>query len=101
VTVNPASFLREQDGALFLSLKVQPRAKRTELGGTVGTELKLKVTAPPVDSAANEAVLEFLATLLDLPRRSVTLVRGQTSQHKVIRLEGLTLTQAALRLNLP
>lgn len=91
-------FLREQDGAVWLALKVQPRAKRTEFAGTVGTELKLKVTAPPVDSAANEAVLEFLATQLDLPRRAVILARGATSQHKLIRLDGISALQTAKRL---
>ena len=91
-------FLREQDGAVWLALKVQPRAKRTEFAGTVGAELKLKVTAPPVDSAANEAVLEFLATQLDLPRRAVTLARGATSQHKLIRLDGIPAPRAAERL---
>ena len=96
--MSPPPFLREQDGALMLSLKVQPRAKRNELAGTVGTELKLKVTAPPVDSAANEAVLEFIADTLGLPRRAVNLVRGQTSQHKTLRLDGLTLDEAAARL---
>lgn len=90
--------LREQDGAVLISLKVQPRARRTEWAGTLGDELKLKVTAPPVDSAANEAVLEFLATQFGLPRRAVSLIRGATSQHKVIRLDGISLADAAARI---
>lgn len=82
----------------MLALKVQPRASRNELAGPLGHELKLKVTAPPVDSAANEAVVEFLAERLGLPRRGVTLLRGQTSPHKVLRLDGITLEEAARRL---
>jgi uncharacterized protein (TIGR00251 family) len=96
--VTPPVFLREQDGAVVLALKVQPRASRNEIAGPLGQELKLKVMAPPVDSAANEAVVEFLAKLLGLPRRAVSLVRGQTSPHKLIRLDGISLTDAAQKL---
>ncbi len=83
---------------MFLSVKVQPRARRNEVGGLHGGELKVAVTAPPVDSAANEAVVELLAETLGLPRRAVTLVRGQTSRHKLLRLEGITAETAAAKL---
>lgn len=96
--VNLPPFLRIQDGAVILALKVQPRASRNEIAGPLGNELKLKVTAPPVDSAANGAVVEFLAGHLKLPRRCVTLVRGQTSTHKSIRLDSITAEDAARRL---
>lgn len=82
----------------MLALKVQPRASRNEISGPLGQELKLKVMAPPVDSAANEAVVEFLAEHLGLPRRAVNLVRGQTSPHKTIRLDGIALAEAARKL---
>ncbi len=91
-------YLRSQGRDVFLSVKVQPRASRNELGGLHGSELKLAVTAPPVDSAANQAVVEFLAAALGLPRRNVTLVRGQTSRHKVLRLDGITAEAAAAKL---
>lgn len=94
-------FLSVHDDALLLSIKVQPRARRNELAGTLGPELKVRVTAPPVDSAANEAVVEFLAETLRIPRRQVTLVRGQTSTHKVIRIDGLDAATAAERLDQP
>lgn len=94
----PPVFLREQDGAVMLALKVQPRASRNEIAGPLGQELKLKVMAPPVDSAANEAVVEFLAEQLGLPRRAVSLVRGHTSPHKLIRLDGISLADAAQNL---
>jgi uncharacterized protein (TIGR00251 family) len=92
--------LREHDGEVWLSLKVQPRASRNELAGLIGNELKLKVTAPPVDSAANEAVLAFLTEVLGRPRRDVTLQRGRTSPHKTVAIRGLTLAEAAARLDL-
>ena len=74
----------------MLSLKVQPRASRNEIGAALGDELRVKVTAPPVDDAANEAVVRFLAEALDCPRSHVELVRGQTSRHKLVRLHGLS-----------
>jgi uncharacterized protein YggU (UPF0235/DUF167 family) len=52
--------------------------------------LKVKVTAPPVDSAANRAVIEFIAETLNCPRSAVTLVRGETARHKRLLLKGLT-----------
>jgi uncharacterized protein (TIGR00251 family) len=96
--VIPPTFLREQDGAEMLTLKVQPRASRNEIAGPLGQGLKLKVMAPPVDSAANEAVLGFVTKHLVLPRRAVILVRGQTSPHKTIRLDGISLADAARKL---
>lgn len=83
---------------MVLALKVQPRASRNEIAGPLGQQLKLKVTAPPVDSAANDAVVEFLAEHLGLPRRAETLVRGQTSPHKTILLDGISLADAARKL---
>ncbi|MFA6543561.1 MAG: DUF167 domain-containing protein [Limisphaerales bacterium] len=91
-------YLRSQADGVFLSVKVQPRASRNAVGGLHGTELKVAVTAPPVDAAANEAVLALLAETLGLPRRAVTLVRGQTSRHKVLRLDGITVEAAAAKL---
>lgn len=96
--MNPPPYLQAQNNGLLLAVRVQPRASRTELAGIMGAELKIKVTAPPVDSAANDALVAFLAATLDLPKRAVTLVRGQTSRHKVLRLEGLTLQEAVTRL---
>lgn len=99
--MSPPPYLQEQNNGLLLAVRVQPRASRTELAGIMGAELKVKVTAPPVDSAANDALVAFLATTLDLPKRAITLVRGQTSRHKLLRLEGLTLQEAVTRLNPP
>ena len=93
-----APFLRAHPDGVFLQIKVQPRASRNEVGECVGNELKVKVTAPPVDAAANEALLRLLAERLDCPRSAVQLVRGQTSRHKVIFLQGLSSEVVAKRL---
>jgi uncharacterized protein len=67
---------------------LQPRASKNEIGEPLGDELKIKVTAPPVDAAANEALIELLAEKLDCPRGKVELLRGHTSRHKTILLHG-------------
>ena len=91
-------YLRVTNQAVVLSIKAQPRAGRTEIVGLLGSELKVKVAAPPVDSAANEALMEYLSERLKCPRRAVILVRGQTSTHKQVAVHGLTAEQIAERL---
>jgi len=83
-----AGFLREQPDGVLLSVKVQPRASKNEIGEPVGDELKIRLAAPPVDAAANEALLELLAETLDCARNRVELVRGHKSRHKLIKLYG-------------
>ncbi len=83
-------FLRAQPDGTLLSVKLQPRASANQIVGPAGAELKIKVTAPPVDAAANQALLELLAEKLDCARNRVELVRGHKSRHKVIKLHGFT-----------
>ena len=83
-------FLRVQADGVLLSVKLQPRASANEIGDALGNELRIKVTAPPVDAAANEALVKLLAQRLDCPRNRVELMRGHTSRHKTIKLHGLT-----------
>lgn len=83
------AFLRETPEGLVLTVKVQPRASRNKLGERTGAEWKIWVTAPPVDSAANQAVVEFLAEELGLSKSRVELVRGGTNRHKTILLRGM------------
>jgi len=88
-----APYLQKRPEGVCISLKVQPRASRNEIAGPIGNELKIKVTAPPVDSAANEAVLELLAETLGCARNQFELIRGATSRHKQILVRGLTTAQ--------
>lgn len=85
----PAFITPHAEGVL-LAIKLQPRASKNEIGEPLGSELRVKVTAPPVDAAANEALLRLLADTLDCPRREVELVRGHTSRHKLVRVRGMT-----------
>lgn len=78
----------EADGALILSLHVQPNAKVTEFVGLHGEAMKLRLAAPPVDGKANAALLAFLADYCALPKRAVTLLSGQNARTKRVRLNG-------------
>lgn len=91
-------FLRVQSDGILLSIKVQPRASTNEIGEPLGAELRVKVTAPPVDAAANEALVRLLAQTLDCPRNRIELVRGHTSRHKTVKLYGLRAEDVLLRL---
>jgi uncharacterized protein (TIGR00251 family) len=76
-----------------VSVKLQPRASVNEMCAPLGGELRIKVTAPPVNSAANEALVKFIAEKLDCARNRVELIRGQKSRHKTIKLHGFTLEE--------
>ena len=84
------SYLQIQNDRVLLHVKVQPRASRNQIGEAVGRELKIKLTAPPVDSAANKALVTFLAELLDCSRGAVQILHGETSRHKVIAVQGVS-----------
>lgn len=88
--MEPPTFLRVQPDGVVLSVKVQPRASSDEIGQAQGNELRIKVSAPPVDAAANEALVRLLADRLDCPRNRIELLRGHTSRHKQIKLHGFS-----------
>ena len=98
IAMHEASFLQSQPDGALLRVKVQPRAPRSEVVGMLGQELKIKIAAPPVDSAANDTLIEFLATQLDCPRRCVELLRGLKSPHKVLKLHGVSAAEAMAKL---
>lgn len=81
-------FLRAHPDGVLLSVKVQPRASKNQISGEHGGELKIHITAPPVDAAANEALVEFLAEKLNCARNRIEIVRGHKSRHKLLKLHG-------------
>jgi len=87
------AFLTAQAGGVRLAVKLQPRASNNEICAPLGDELKIKVTAPPVDAAANEALVKLLAERLACSRSRVELVRGHTSRHKTVMLHGFKLEE--------
>ncbi|HEY6271542.1 MAG TPA: DUF167 domain-containing protein [Terriglobales bacterium] len=82
--------VRETSAGLTFAVKVQPRARKNTITGVVGDALKLSLTAPPIEGRANEAVIRFFADLFEIPRSSVTIASGATSQRKVLRITGLS-----------
>ena len=83
-------FLHAQSDGTLLCVKLQPRSSVNAIGEPIGGELRIKVTAPPVDAAANEALVRLLAERLDCARGRVELVRGHKSRHKIVKLHGFT-----------
>jgi hypothetical protein len=71
-------------------VRLQPRASRNEIAGTLDGVLRVRLHAPPVDGAANEALVAFLAERLAVPRRGIRIVTGATSRTKLIEVEGVT-----------
>jgi uncharacterized protein (TIGR00251 family) len=73
-----------------IAFQVQPRAKRTEVVGWHDDAIKIRLRAPPVDGAANDELVRFLAKQTGVPRSAITIVSGRTSRKKRISLEGVT-----------
>ena len=74
----------------ILIVKATPRASRTEIVGAEAGWLRVRLQAPPVDGRANEALTEFLAEKLDLPRRAVSVLAGATGRLKKVHISGLS-----------
>ena len=92
------AMIKTLPAGVSFAVKVHPRAKKNAITGQVDEVFKLALTAPPVDGKANDACIEFLAKLLNVPRSSVTIAAGQSSRNKVIRVAGLTAQQVRDRL---
>lgn len=96
-TPTPPWLAIEGDGC-SITLRVLPRAGRTALAGTRGGALLVRVAAPPVEGAANDALVDFLAERLGIPRRAVRLVAGHRSRDKRVHVAGMAPAAAAARL---
>lgn len=76
-----------RDGAdLVIDVRVQPRASRSEVAGTFGGRLRIRLQAPPVDGRANTALVEFLAEAFDVPRARVVIEHGLSGRDKRVRI---------------
>jgi len=83
----------QTDEGIILNLHVQPRASKNEICGIQDQALKIRLTSPPVDGAANKLCCEYLAKLFGVSKSSVELVSGETSRHKRVRITGANLLQ--------
>jgi len=92
---------KSADVGAILVVRVQPRSNENALAGWSGDTVKVRVTAPPVEGAANTACLFVLSKLLDVPFTHVSFVKGEHSRNKVVRILGLTQDQVQGRLGRP
>jgi hypothetical protein len=81
--------LREGKGFCTMPIKVIPRSSQNKVVGVENGVLKIKLTAPPIEGAANEAVIDFLAKWLGKPKSSIEIVKGEQSRNKLVRLRGI------------
>ncbi len=79
---------KEEGGAITFSVRVAPRASKTAAAGTHDGALKVRVAAPPVEGAANDELVRYLARALGVPRSAVQIVAGHSSKSKRVRAEG-------------
>ncbi|MGO9124225.1 MAG: DUF167 domain-containing protein [Terriglobales bacterium] len=92
--------VHESSAGVSFAVKVQPRAKKNAIVGELGDALKIALTAPPIEGRANEACIGFFASLLEVPRSSVTIASGESGRRKVVRVAGLTVGELRRRLGL-
>jgi uncharacterized protein (TIGR00251 family) len=98
--VGDGSPVRAAGGSVRVDLRVIPRAPRTKIDGVRDARLLVRVSAPPVDGAANDAVVAALAEQLGVPRRTIAIVAGDTGRNKTIAVDGLTVAEVRTRLGL-
>lgn len=82
--------LTERDGGVTFTVRVIPRASKTEIVGEYDGAVKVRLSSPPVDGAANEELIKLFAKRLKVARSDVEILSGQTSKTKQIRINGVT-----------
>lgn len=82
-----------REGAVVLSVRVQPRASKDEIAGVVEGALKVRLRAPALEDRANEALCEYLAQLLKTPKSAVRILSGHHSRSKRVEVRGVTQRQ--------
>jgi len=92
--------IRETGLGLEIRLHVQPRAKRCEISGVHNGALKIKVTAPPVDDAANRAIIEYLARRLGVSKSKLCVLSGSRSRDKILQIKSVSTEDFHKRLEL-
>ena len=91
-------WLTEKGGCIFINIHLQPRASKNEIAGIHGESIKLRLTSPPVDGAANSPAIEFFAKKLGVQKSKITIVSGEKSRHKTLKVAGISLEEAVTAL---
>ena len=92
--------IEETGDGIRLRLRIQPRASRTEVAGLHGDSVRIRLSAPPVDGAANEELVRFLAGLLGVGRAEIEISAGHAGRRKTVRVRGVDRAAAAAALGL-
>lgn len=85
--------VESKDGYVLITVRVQPRSSRTALITEPDGRLRVALTAPPVEGAANKALCDYIAKYFGIPRSAVVLVKGEKSRDKTLRLAGASADQ--------
>ena len=91
--------IRETASGVIIDVQVVPRASRVRFGPMVGEWVKVQLTAPPVEGAANDALIQMLAKSLRIPRRQVTILQGEHGRRKTVRIDGVSLAAVNMLLS--
>lgn len=89
--------IQETDNGIRVEVKVQPRSSRNQIAGEQEGALKVKLTAPPVEGEANQALIDFMARFLKLPRKNIVLLRGETARNKLIEIKAISREEFLLK----
>ena len=90
--------ITKTDRGVKLTLFIQPKASKNEIIGPHNGALKVKITAPPVDGKANAELVEFLSEILEIPKRQIEILKGETGRNKTVEITGLTAEEVAAKL---
>ena len=93
-----APYLEPRGDGVLIHLRLLPRSSRDRIDGEHDGRLKVRLTAPPIEGAANRALIKFLAKTLGVPKSSVSIVRGLHGREKVVEIGNITLDEAQRRL---
>jgi uncharacterized protein (TIGR00251 family) len=92
------TFAKDVGNGCTLAVRLHPAARKNAVTGVHADAVKIALTAPPVDGKANEALIEFLADALKLPRARVAIVGGITNRTKLVRITGKSAAEIAIAL---
>ena len=82
--------LTETQDGVTIPIRALPRARHMALAGVIGGALRVQLAAPPIEGAANKALLQYLTGVLGVPKRDLDLVSGEHGRHKLVRVRGLS-----------
>ncbi len=95
------TFIREIPGGIQLAIKAQPRSSQSKILGPEGDFLKIKLQSPPLEGAANEALIELLQNFFSVPKKNIKIRRGEKSRWKWVEIQGLSPAKALARVLSP